>query len=42
MSQIKYSCEIQMNMLVINILQSINSGGGVGWGGGGGGVEIKI
>ena len=34
MSQIRYSCEIQMNMLVINILQSIDSGG---WGGGGGG-----
>ena len=30
MSQIRYSCKIQMNMLVINILQSINSGVGVG------------
>ena len=32
MSQIRYSCEIQMNMLVISILQSTNSGvgGGVG------------
>ena len=32
MSQIRYSCEIQMIMLVINILLFINS-----WGGGGGG-----
>ena len=37
LNDFRYSCEIQMNMLVINILQSINSWGlGVGGGGGGG------
>ena len=34
MLKIRYSCEIQMNMLVINILQFYYLGG---WGGGGGG-----
>ena len=35
MSQIRYSCEIQMDMLVINILQFISLGGwGVERGGG--------
>ena len=36
MSQIRYSCEIQMNMLVSIFYSIISSGGGGGGGGGGG------
>ena len=42
LNDVRYSCEIQMNMLVINILQSINSWGLGVWGGGGGGRDQNL